>query len=1110
MEKKRIFGVTVFSIIVTLLLITFLAQDFHLEKDNITKASYFISRTETTDTLRNSDGKFQTIYYPSIKNVQEKGVWKPIEEANSLKDSGIKIQFIETDENYPIEILDYNYTSVTIKLNPNGKIDYKKDIPIKLWQKNETKEEKFKKDIKAGTKTDVELKDKYKENYDNIAILDEKKKDTNIGETIRTYDFGFDKILEIGENSTTIIYNESSTPNVIITCNTTNTDPAPLDTAGTGTDVTTNAGFDADEGTYYIFSTNTGEYGWCKLSLNVSSIIVTDITQLNFTTVTDSSSATLNLFHYIYNYTSSAWNYLTNWSQSTTDISTSSVITSGFTNYNSSGYINFLLQTNTSSASDAKIDYIYATLTYDGLVVNTPASSQEILNTLSTTLNTSQSGYNNTIWYTWNSGSKNYTLCTNSNECNATITFPRQGYYNLTVYANKSDGSVTSKDIINLVVVNKTLQENSNDFNYNGALISASNGNDSNWSTSTYINTGQPDVNITENYILSDSTKEISSNTYVTLKISTGGGGIELLNFSIASHNDLCSNGNISFRTALEEDRNAYTVFFYNFSSSNYVSQRFLDSFNNGPQYYESQINWVYYTPNSASAINSLMTNNSNFSSVPINFTFNISDDNDYIKNISFYLDGVLNTTSYQNYPITANTNTTLNFTISGISEGTHTYFISAYDSDGEQTNSTIQTFLFDSIAPTITLDYPLNNTHINTNHTYINWTATDSNVIDTCQVWHNFTGIWHLNKTRTDIVSGVKASELYNISDRINAWSIWCNDSLGNEGFYSTNLTFTIDTIYPQVLNLTASQIGTSQNINFSFNASDLNYNRTFYSIFNSLGAIDPSTDENTTISCTNNSICVGSETLSGFGAFNITVYSRDLAGNENHSTTSFNLTPPSGTVIIGGGGGGSTNVILQSTVLSQNYSFANTQLDFILAKDSVKPRERIFYISNKNSQEIPVTLSCVSGIINDTLIENQTNSINICDYVTFENENLILSVNELQNTEGKVYVTTPENSSFGDEYSFTILAKHNADDSEIEFAKLSIVSRVPIWGLIYKYSFVPSTTKPFPVAPFSLFFSFTLFGLSLFFLRKLPLTSFLVSTLVFLISLIGFLLFL
>ena len=56
-------------------------------------------------------------------------------------------------------------------------------------------------------------------------------------------------------------------------------------------------------------------------------------------------------------------------------------------------------------------DYISLSVTYNGTQINSPIDNQEILNNLSTILNTTSTGYVNSTWYSWNKGIINYTLC---------------------------------------------------------------------------------------------------------------------------------------------------------------------------------------------------------------------------------------------------------------------------------------------------------------------------------------------------------------------------------------------------------------------------------------------------------------------------------------------------------------------------------------------------------------------------------------------------------------------------------------------------------------------------------------------------------------------------
>lgn len=113
-------------------------------------------------------------------------------------------------------------------------------------------------------------------------------------------------------------------------------------------------------------------------------------------------------------------------------------------------------------------------------------------------------------------------------------------------------------------------------------------------------------------------------------------------------------------------------------------------------------------------------------------------------------------------------------------------------------------------------------------------------------------------------------------------------------------DFTLSLDTTPPNVSidNITTS----SGSRNFDFNAtmSDTKPMTCKYSIFDSNGTIDGS-NENVSFTCNSNPV---SATTSVFGTFNLTVYSKDSAGNENSDSESFTTS----VVVTPGGGGGST----------------------------------------------------------------------------------------------------------------------------------------------------------------------------------------------------------
>ena len=159
------------------------------------------THTATTDTTCNGNVCTKTLY-SGITNVYEDNQWKDIEDARSLMGSGIVPVVLEDDVNFPVEVVDFNYTSITVKLNPKGIKVFGTDVPLRIWNPNETKAEEFYKDIEDGKIISKGIEDykstmdKTKEEFLNFNLLNQ--------EETKTYDFKMGDILEFGYNSTTI------------------------------------------------------------------------------------------------------------------------------------------------------------------------------------------------------------------------------------------------------------------------------------------------------------------------------------------------------------------------------------------------------------------------------------------------------------------------------------------------------------------------------------------------------------------------------------------------------------------------------------------------------------------------------------------------------------------------------------------------------------------------------------------------------------------------------------------------------------------------------------------------------------------------------------------
>ena len=87
--------------------------------------------TPSSDTICN-DGVCTKTLYSGVRNVYEDNQWKKVEEARSLKDKGFNVIMLEDDKEFPVEVVDFNYTSIKVKLNPKGIKVFNENIPLRI------------------------------------------------------------------------------------------------------------------------------------------------------------------------------------------------------------------------------------------------------------------------------------------------------------------------------------------------------------------------------------------------------------------------------------------------------------------------------------------------------------------------------------------------------------------------------------------------------------------------------------------------------------------------------------------------------------------------------------------------------------------------------------------------------------------------------------------------------------------------------------------------------------------------------------------------------------------------------------------------------------------
>jgi len=183
------------------LVINLLGDNYVLSEKVGEKGIPNIESTYTSSTETHCiNGKCEHLIHSMTKFAFEDEEWKSVEDAKSLKNKGFEINFIEEDPDYSLEVIDFNYTHITVKLDSK----LSKDTDLKVWKYNGIKS-------KEVNKTNKELKDYYKESYDKLK--EEKIKKEDFGKEF-TYELGIGRILEFGDNSTTIKLQTPDTENL--------------------------------------------------------------------------------------------------------------------------------------------------------------------------------------------------------------------------------------------------------------------------------------------------------------------------------------------------------------------------------------------------------------------------------------------------------------------------------------------------------------------------------------------------------------------------------------------------------------------------------------------------------------------------------------------------------------------------------------------------------------------------------------------------------------------------------------------------------------------------------------------------------------------------------
>lgn len=309
---------------------------------------------------------------------------------------------------------------------------------------------------------------------------------------------------------------------------------------------------------------------------------------------------------------------------------------------------------------------------------------------------------------------------------------------------------------------------------------------------------------------------------------------------------------------------------------------------------------------------------------------------------------------------------------------------------------------------PIITLNFPSNNGWVNYENITFNYTPEHSTqTIETCEFYVNSSGTFELNLSDSSITEDIINSFQQNFTDGSYLWNVWCNTSTSGASSFSQlgNRTFNIDTINPSMGNITITTTAGSQTFNFNSTSSDSFLSTCKYSIYNSSLDID---GLNNNVSFTCNTLT--SATTSSYGNFIFRAYATDLASNENYAELNFTTSPTTGGVVTGGGG---TTIIIGEKGWIMQVVEDVQSIDFGILGGS----RRNFEIQFKNigEEERIITLSCDDG--------------EVCDYITYENVEIILPVLKDVITKTNFEITLPENFEEGD-YIFNIIG---TDDNSL-----------------------------------------------------------------------------
>ena len=694
-------------------------------------------------------------------------------------------------------------------------------------------------------------------------------------------------------------------------------------------------------------------FGSSKIAFFYSEFIINEnieeITKVNYTIEATTAGTNLDVLFYAYNYSSNLWHlfnstYLTN----TNDKNYSFSGNNNFIN-STAKRLSFLFTENDSGTDILYVDFLKLEITYE----------PHVYSYLHYPINNTNSSNLNQVF-----------------TCNATAT--GSNLKNTTLYIYNSTNDVLFTNSTNITGVSNSTNLSytfSLDGNYEWNCLAYNDLDQSNWTTNRTItiDTTKPSISIIYPINNTNSTNVNLNVNFTTSDLGTAIYSCWWTNNSGQTNNTITCGTNITTQT-WSEGLNTITVY-SNDSVNNINSTSVTFRIDN--------------TPPILNIIHPEIGQSFSVSSIDLNYT--ISD-----SGIGTFSSCWYRNNTGENVTITCGENVT----ISQASDGTYTAYVWVNDTLGNLASDS-HVWTISSNAPVVNLNYPENNKFFNSGENiYFNFTASDVNDLDTCELWGNWTGSWAKNYTWINPTNATMNFTKVNLTDGNYIWNVWCNDTTGLPGTSSwatLNRTLTIDTIYPQI-NLTypfnTTYISIQTEINYS--KSDLNINSCWYSLDS--GATNSTPDT----TCSN-----FSGLNSGQGSKTWIVYINDSANNLNSSSVTFFVDSINPSITL-------TTEFINGSFLNYNISIeintsiSDTNLNSCWYSDT-QVSNISFTCGNNLSLNLSEGFHTIYVYANDTLNNLNSSKISFTTDLTYP----ILNITDISTTIGSQTLTFSSNTT-------------------------------------------------------------------------------------------------